>query len=193
MRSNLRRTIVVALSAALASLVTFAGLSPVAAYPPGAVLTLVANKTHVSSSETVTFTATYAAPNSSVKFTYGKQTKTVKADAAGVAVVALKTGGTGVWVAKAQNLAATATTTVYAPKVSLTKSSANRGTTNSVKIQYTQPGAVLTLMVGGQAYSGVGAGSSTVTINFVMPAKGRYTILVFINAQQFTSLRVDSK
>ena len=193
MNGKVRRVIGAVVAAMGLSLLVGAVAQPAAAYPPGATLTLVANKVHVTSSETVTFTATYATPNSSVKFTYGKQTKTVKANGAGTAVVALKTSGTGVWVAKAQNLAAVATTTVYAPKISLTKSSANRGTSNSVKIQFTQPGALLAVIIGGQTYTGTGAGASTVTINFTMPPKGKYTLLVFINSTQFAALKVESK
>ena len=42
---------------------------PAAAYPPGTGLTLTANKLHVTSSETVTFTANFAKPYTTVRFT----------------------------------------------------------------------------------------------------------------------------
>ncbi len=193
MRSNLRKMIDALVGIALVAVLVLVVAKPSSAYPPGSSLTLTSNKTHVTSSENVTFTASYATPFTSVKFTYGKLTKSVTANGSGVAVVTLKTGGTGVWVAKAQNASATATTTVYAPKISLTKSSAKPGTSNSVKVQFTQPGSLLNVVVGSQTYTGVGAGSNTVTINFPTPAKGRYTVLVFVNSQQFSALRLDSK
>ena len=193
MRTGLQKFNVLALWLAIWSGLLLALTNPASAYPPGSSLTLSSNKTHVTSSENVTFTAQYASPFKSVKFTYGKLSKSVTTNGSGVAVVTLKTGGTGIWTAKAQNLSASATTIVYAPKISLTKSSAKPGTANSVKVQYTQPGSLLSVVVASQTYTGSGAGSNTVTINFPTPAKGRYTVLVFVNAQQFASFRLDSK
>ena len=79
------------------------------------------------------------------------------------------------------------------PKISLTNSSARTGSANSVKVQHTQPGAVLTVVLGSSSYYGTGAGTSVVTIGFVTPPKGRYSVLVFVGAQLFATLRLDSK
>lgn len=193
MRRDIRRFIDVLVGIAFVALLLVGLARPAAAYPPGTSLTLTANKIHAISGETVTFTANFAKPYTSVRFTYGSSSKSVSANASGIAVVGLKTPGTGLWVARAVNLTETATTTVYAPKISLTKSTSKPGTTNSVKVQYAQPGVVLTVVVGNATYYSTGAGPNVVTINFVTPPKGRYNLLVYVSTQLFATLRLDSK
>lgn len=193
MRRDIRRFVDILVGVAFAALLVLGLARPAAAYPPGTSLTLTANKLHVTSSETAIFTANFAKPYTSVKFTYGSSSKTVMANGSGVAVVSLKTPGTGMWVARAVNLTESATTTVYAPKISLTKSTSKPGTTNSVKVQFVQPGTVLTVMIGNTSYYSSGAGTGTVTINFVTPPKGRYNVLVYVSTQLFATLRLDSK
>ena len=193
MRRDMRKTIDVLVGVVLVTLVVLGFARPAAAYPPGTALTITASKTHVTSSETVIFTANHAKPYTSVKFTYGKSSKSVTADASGVAVVALKTSGTGAWLAKAVNLSETATTTVWAPKISLNKSSSKPGTSNSVKVQYTQVGSVITVIVGGSTYTSTGAGSGTVNVAITTPAKGKYNVLVYVGAQLMATLKLDAK
>jgi hypothetical protein len=193
MRRDIRRTVDVLVAVVIVTLAMLGFMRPAAAYPPGTALTLTASKLHVTSSETVNFTANHAKPYTSVKFTFGNSSKSVTANAAGVAVAALKAPGTGSWLAKATNLSETATTTVWSPKISLTKSSSKPGTLNSVRIQYTEPGAVLTVIVGTSTQLGTGVGSSTAVVSFVTPPKGKYNVLVYVGSQLMATLKLDAK
>lgn len=189
----MRRYIDVLVGIAVLAVLVLGFIRPAAAYPPGTDLTLSSNKVHVAEGERVTLTANNAQPSTRVKFSLCDERKTVMADGFGVASVSLKASDRGICIARATNTTEVATTTVYVPKVTPVRWGSEYRGGNAVKIQYTQPGAVLSVVVGSSTFTGTGAGSGTVVISFDAPKKFKGAVLVYVNTQLITAFKLDSK
>lgn len=193
MHKDMRRYIDLLVGIAVLAVIALGFIRPVAAYPPGTNLTINANKVHVAAGDRVTLTANNAQPSTRVKFSLCEERKNALADAFGVATVSLKVSDRGVCLARAVNGSETATTTVYVPKASLVRGESERRSGNAVKFQYTQPGAVLSVVVGNTTFTGVGAGDSSVVVPFTTPKKFKGAVLVYVNTVVITAFRFDHR
>ena len=193
MHKDMRRYIDLLVGIAVLAVVVLGFIRPAAAYPPGTNLTITSNKVHVAAGERVTLTANHAQPGTRVKFSLCEERKRVTADEFGVASVSLRAEERGICQAKAVNGAEVATTTVYVPKVSLVRSDSEHRQGSAVRVQYAQPGSVISVVVGSATYTGTGAGSSPVVISFNAPKKFRGAVMVYVNTQLITAFHAESR
>ena len=163
------------------------------AYPPGQDLTVTSDKVQVRHFGNVTFRATKAKPNTSVKFVWNGRTQTRTADGSGSIGATFKASSVGIFTARVTNQAEAATAKVWVPRLYVHTRERAAGVWNHLHVKYAKPGAVVKVVVGGNNYFGTVAATGVAEVKFRMQAnKGYFNAKIYSGSSYLGFLQLRS-
>ncbi len=162
---------------------------PAQAYPPGQSLTVnVKSFTNGENGNRVEFIVRHAKPGTSVRMNFEDEQKSKNAGSNGIAVFSFVAPTSGVHIAAAYNRAERASTTLYVADASLLRARSAAGSSNYVTVSGVRAGAVVSAKIGDKSYSGIVGSNNRVVLTVKVPAKGAYSVRVFVGTKLLETL-----